>query len=146
MHACLAAVLRNPYFQRRPGVEMPDLGGIDLVPARNLAGAEKKIDQCRDRPAPRIPRRIAKGLTEIAALRMRLQIEQADDFGGAPARDGINRHFISIRMASLKSSGVIASEEPGSTCKRRSDARRQAEDNLRQELNERFGLFRLAVL
>lgn len=114
MHARLAAVLRNPYFQGCPGVEMPDLGGIDLVPARNLAGVEKKINQRRDGPTPRIPRRIAKGLTEIAALRMRLQIEQADDFGGAPARDGINRHFISIRMASLKSSGAIASEEPGS--------------------------------
>jgi hypothetical protein len=94
MHACLAAVWRNPDFQGRPGVEMPDLGGIDLVPARNLAGAEKKINQRRDGPAPRIPRRIAKGLTEKAALRMRLQIEQADDFGGASARDGINRHFV----------------------------------------------------
>jgi hypothetical protein len=26
---------------------------------------------------------------------MRLQIEQADDFGGASASDGINRHFVS---------------------------------------------------
>jgi hypothetical protein len=95
MQTCLAAVLRNANFQRRPGVEMPDLGGIDLVPARNLAGVEKKINQRRDGPAPRIPRRIAKGLAEKAALRMRLQIEQADDFGGASARDGINRHFVS---------------------------------------------------
>ena len=95
MHACLAAVLRNPYFQGRPGVEMPDLGGIDLVPARNLARVEKKINQCRDGPAPRIPRRIAKGLTEKAALWMWMQIEQADDLGGASAREGINRHFVS---------------------------------------------------
>jgi hypothetical protein len=72
MHACLAAVLRNPYFQGRPGVEMPDLGGIDLVPARSLAGVEKKINQRRDGPALRVPRRIAKGLTEKPALRMRL--------------------------------------------------------------------------
>jgi hypothetical protein len=68
MHACLAAVLRNPYFQ---GVEMPDLGGIDPVPARNLAGVEKKINQRRDGPAPRVTRRIAKGLAEKAALWMR---------------------------------------------------------------------------
>ncbi len=98
MHACLAAlaaVWRNAYFQGRPGVEMPDLGGIDLVPARNLAGVEKKINQRRDGPAPRIPRRIAKGLTEKAALWMRMQIEQADDFGGASARNGINRQFVS---------------------------------------------------
>ena len=60
MHACLAAVLRNPYFQGRPGIEVPDLGGIDLVPARNLAGVEKKINQRRDGPAPRIPSRIAR--------------------------------------------------------------------------------------
>ena len=72
MHACLAAVLRNAYFQGCPGVEMPDLGGIDLVPARSLAGVEKKINQRRDAPAPRISRRIAKGLTEKAALWMRL--------------------------------------------------------------------------
>src|ERR1700730_16111742 len=93
MHACLAAVLRNAYFQGCPGVEMPGLGGIDLVPARNPAGVEKKINHRRDGPAPRIPRRIAKGFTEKAALRMRTQIEQADDFGGTPARDGIIRHF-----------------------------------------------------
>ena len=95
MHACLAAVLRNAYFQGCPGVEMPDLGGIDLVPARNLAGVEKKINQSRDGSAPRTPCRIAKGLTEKAALWMRTQIEQADDFGGASARVGINRHFVS---------------------------------------------------
>src|SRR6202040_4138348 len=93
VHACLAAVLRNPYFQGRPGVEMPDLRGIDLVPARNLTGGEKKINQRRDGPDPRVPRRIAKGLTERAALWMRLQIEHADDFGGGEPRDGINRHF-----------------------------------------------------
>jgi len=74
---------------------MPDLGGVHPVPPRHLTGFEKKINQCRDRAAARIPRRIAKGLTEKATLRMRLQIEQADDFGGASARDRINRQFVS---------------------------------------------------
>lgn len=94
VHACLGAALRNAYFQRRPGVEMPDFGGVDLMPARNLAGIEKIINQRRDGPPPRIPRRIAKGLTEKAALWMRLQIEQADDFGGGEAYNGIKRHFV----------------------------------------------------
>ncbi len=53
----------------KPGATpQPDLRGIDLVSARNLAGVEKKINQRRDGPASCIPRRIAKGLTEIAAL------------------------------------------------------------------------------
>jgi hypothetical protein len=52
------------------------------MPVRVLTGFEKKINQCRDGPAPRIQRRIAKGFAEITAFWMRMQIEQADNAGG----------------------------------------------------------------
>src|SRR5262249_6565276 len=81
-----------------------------LVPARNLAGIEKIIDQRRDSPAPRIPRRITKSLAEKAALWMRMQIEEADDFGGGETNDGISLHIGLGFADSTGPRGIVQSE------------------------------------
>ena len=44
-------VLADRDLQRRAAIEMPDLGGIDAVPARDLPALEQEIDGGRMRPA-----------------------------------------------------------------------------------------------
>src|SRR5262245_37959606 len=57
---------------------MPDLRRIDTVPARDLARFKQIVDRGRHRATARGVA-VAKGLAEISAFGMRLQVEQADD-------------------------------------------------------------------
>jgi hypothetical protein len=63
--------------QRRAAIPMPQLGSVDLVPARHLARFEEKQDSRRMSPPMRAGL-VAKGLAEPAALRMGLQSEMRD--------------------------------------------------------------------
>src|SRR5262245_7512962 len=69
----------NRQQQRRAGVPVPDLGRIDAMPARNLAGLEQEVDRRRVGPPQRPAHRISERLAVMPALRMRLQAEQTDD-------------------------------------------------------------------
>src|SRR5262249_31126242 len=80
-------VLDRPSFarrdfqgERRAGMKMPDLDRIHPVPMRALAARKHKIDR-RGGGAPLDRARIAERLTVVAALRMRLEIEEADHLG-----------------------------------------------------------------
>src|SRR6202790_1481084 len=64
--------------QRRAGIPMPNLDGVDPVPVRALAAPEQKIDRGRRRARSRHLLQIAKRLAKISALRMRLEIEKPD--------------------------------------------------------------------
>src|SRR5580658_6002605 len=58
---------------------MPDFDRIDPVPMRAFAARQQKIDRGRCRAPALDLARVAKHLAEMAALRMRFQIEQPDD-------------------------------------------------------------------
>jgi len=58
---------------------MPHLHRIDTVPVRALAPRQQKIDRGRCCPEVLDQPRVAKRLAEMAAFRMRFQIEQPDD-------------------------------------------------------------------
>jgi len=75
--------------KRRARIPMPELNGVNAMPVRALAARQQKIDRggrtaADPPPTLRRPRRvgrgrIAKGLAEMAALRMRLELKQPDD-------------------------------------------------------------------
>lgn len=64
--------------QRVAGGEMPDLGGIDAMPGRDLTSLKEKMDTGQGAAAAMI-RRIAKSLGVMTTLRMRLHAEMIDD-------------------------------------------------------------------
>ena len=105
--------------QRRAGVKMPDLGGVDAVPVRAFAARQQEIDRGRrGPPAPRIPgyaRKggIAKRLAEMAALGMRTQVEQPDDIGGFHCSQ--NRFLRSRISANTSAAGLPASPTAAAT-------------------------------
>ena len=71
-----AAASADGQGQRRAGIPMPHLRGIDPVPARHLAGAQQEIDGGgggAGRSAPCDGRRIAKRLAVVSAFRVRLR-------------------------------------------------------------------------
>jgi hypothetical protein len=70
-------------FERRAGVKVPDFGGIDAVPLRAFPAREQKINRGRRGTAAIDLAYIAEDLAEMSTLRMRLQIQQSDDLGGA---------------------------------------------------------------
>ena len=63
--------------QRIASSEMPDLGGVDPVPGRNLARLEEKMDAGQRAPTTAI-RRVAKGFDIMSPFRMRLHPEMTD--------------------------------------------------------------------
>jgi hypothetical protein len=66
--------------QRAAGMEVPDLDGIDPMPVRALAAREQEIDRGRKRAS--VDRAgMAEGFAKMAALRMRLEIEQTNYVG-----------------------------------------------------------------
>src|SRR6185312_9187881 len=65
--------------ERRAGVVMPDLVGIDPMPVRALAGLQQEVDGGRG--AARLVGR-AVHLAKMPALGMRLQPEAGNDLGG----------------------------------------------------------------
>ncbi len=68
-------------LERRAGVIVPDLDGVDAVPVRALAARQQEIDRGRGGAAVDHAG-IAEGLAVVAAFGMRLEIERADDVGG----------------------------------------------------------------
>ena len=68
--------------QRFACVEVPDLKGVDPVPAGALAFAQKIID-LRQRAAAAVEASVAKRLTIPAALRMRRKRQNCDDASGS---------------------------------------------------------------
>src|SRR6185503_3829522 len=81
-HALAVAAERE--FERRAGVVMPDLVGIDPMPVRALAGLQQEVDGGRG--AARLVGR-AVHLAKMPALGMRLQPEAGNDLGGGHAED-----------------------------------------------------------
>jgi hypothetical protein len=75
-------VQRDRQLERRAGVIVPALGRIDLVPMRPLTAREQEIDRSRCRARAMHRAGVAEGLAIMSALGMRLEIEQADYFGG----------------------------------------------------------------
>src|SRR5262249_38766695 len=76
--------------QRRAGVIMPDLDGIDLVPMGALAMREQEIDRGRSRTRAAHRSRVAEGLAIVSALGMRLELEQSNHLGGGQHHDSFN--------------------------------------------------------
>src|SRR5581483_9059681 len=67
--------------KRRAAVPVPQLCGIEPVPARHLFSLEQEEDRRRVRP-PAVAARVAVGLAVPAAFRMRLEAEMGDDLVG----------------------------------------------------------------
>jgi hypothetical protein len=76
------AITRRPdrQLQRVARREVPDLVGIDAVPARPLAGGEQ-VDDGAARRSATIDRRCAPCLAEPSAFGVRLQGKSGDDLG-----------------------------------------------------------------
>ena len=72
------SILRDAQSERRAGVEMPDLNGINAVPVRALAALQQKVDGGRTGAAVGTGL-VAKGLAKMPTLGMRRKPEQADD-------------------------------------------------------------------
>src|SRR5688572_17557326 len=68
--------------ERRAAMPMPELGRVDLVPARHLARLQQKKDGGGMGAAMR-PGLVAEGFAEPAVLGMRLQPEMRDHFVGS---------------------------------------------------------------
>src|SRR5690606_772470 len=72
----------DPQLERRALVVVPDLDGVDAVPAALLARAQEEVDR-RARAAPR-RRGVAPRLAVVAAFGMRREPEARDELvGGA---------------------------------------------------------------
>ncbi len=69
-------------LKRRASVPVPQLCGVDAVPARDLACGEKEVDGSRD-GAPVAMSRIAEGLAKMAAFGVGLQLQHPDEVCGA---------------------------------------------------------------
>src|SRR5215468_10837427 len=86
-HAVDAAISGQPEHERRTGVVVPDLRRVEVMPVRALARAEQEIDRGRNATfglaRPQGSCRIAEGLAIMSPLRMRLEVEQADDLAGS---------------------------------------------------------------
>jgi hypothetical protein len=67
--------------ERRPGVEVPDLRGVEAVPGRDLAGLEQVEDRGHGSPTA-AGGHMAEGLAVVAALGVGPQVEALDDLGG----------------------------------------------------------------
>ena len=67
--------------ERRAGVPMPRLGGIDPVPFRDLADVEQEEDGGGGRAAVDLVR-VAKGLAVPPALGVWFELQQRLDLGG----------------------------------------------------------------
>ena len=63
--------------QRIAGGEMPDLGGVDPMPGRDLARLQEKVD-AGDRASAAAIGRVAERLDIVAAFRMRAHVEAID--------------------------------------------------------------------
>ena len=81
MRASIVPVGADGDDERRAGVPVPGLGGIDAVPLRNLADIEQKEDGGGGRAAVDLAR-VAKSLAIPAALGVRLQLQEGLDLGG----------------------------------------------------------------
>jgi hypothetical protein len=77
------ARLGDGEFERRAGIPMPDLGGVDAMPMRALAAREQEIDRSREGAGAVAFSLVAEGLAEMSALGIRLQSQETDDIGGA---------------------------------------------------------------
>lgn len=73
---CLAvkAIGRQGENQRIAGCEMPDFGGIDPMPGRNLACLQQEVNAGHG-PAAAAIWRISKGFDIMSAFRVRLHPE-----------------------------------------------------------------------
>ena len=71
------ALVADPELQRRAGVPVPDLGGVDAMPVRNVLALEQVVDRGRVRAGARDV--IAEGLAIPAARGMALELEKSDD-------------------------------------------------------------------
>src|SRR5579864_635392 len=100
--------VRDFQLERRAGVPVPDLGGIDPMPVRALAARQQKIDRGRCGAGVLDLPHIAKHLAEMAALRMRFQIEQPDDVASGQAFVAQNRFFRSRISANTCHAGLPA--------------------------------------
>ena len=68
LYAALAAVISDLQRQRRAGVIVPDLDGVDAMPVRALAARQQEINRGRSRTPAGIHAGIAKRLAIIARL------------------------------------------------------------------------------
>ena len=80
-----SAVVAHRKFERRAGVMVPDLVGIDPVPVRAFAGFQQEIDR---RAGAASGTWSSEGLDEMTALGMRPQPELRNDFLGCHAGGG----------------------------------------------------------
>jgi len=71
-----ALAVAHRKFERRAGIVVPDLVGIDPVPVRALAGLQQEVDR-RSGAAPFA--RCAEGLDLVSALGMGSHPEMGDD-------------------------------------------------------------------
>src|SRR5262249_6077383 len=98
--------------ERRAGVEVPGLGGVDTMPMGALATRQQKIDCGRGR-APVYAQRIAKRLPEMAALRMRGKCQETDHVRSGKSVQ--NRFFRSRISAKTFQAGLPASPTAAAT-------------------------------
>src|SRR5215216_6441294 len=122
-----AVGVHNPERQRRARVPMPDLGGVDAVPARTLAARQQEINRRRSGARTIHDLGVAKGLAKVPAFRVRLQSEQPHDigarqFGHAAGLAGGAPHPLKLSFAALILANTCAGALPLSPMRAASDA------------------------